>query len=277
MIPKIIHYCWFGENPLPESAKKCIASWRKFFPEYKIKEWNEDNFDVNSIPYTQQAYEAKKYAFVSDYARFWILYKYGGLYFDTDVEIIKPLDDIIERGPFMGIEVKANEGEYPQVAPGLGLGVTPGHNLYKVLLDKYATLRFLNEDGSLNQKTIVKYNTEVLQEQGLQPSNDLQEVAGVWIYPADYFNPLDSLTGKLKLTDNTRSIHWYMNSWSDSSAFRQWLSRMSHRLFGTRIHNIKNTFTGLNNYDTSCVISTNLLVGSYFDDTFLDVIVWSMG
>lgn len=242
VIPKIIHYCWFGGNALPESAKKCIASWKKYLPDYQIKEWNEDNFDVNSIPYTHQAYEAKKYAFVSDYARFWILYKYGGLYFDTDVEIIKPMDDIIERGPFMGIEVKANEGEYPQVAPGLGLGATPDHNLYKILLDKYTTLRFLNEDGSLNQKTIVKYNTEVLQEQGLQPSNDLQVVAGVWIYPADYFNPLDSLTGKLKLTENTRSIHWYMNSWSDSSAFRQWLSRMSHRLFGIRIHNIKKCF-----------------------------------
>lgn len=273
VIPKIIHYCWFGGNPLPESAKKCIASWRKFLPDYEIWQWVEDPFnenslnanegrcktedgrtataydnklfdklmpfDVNSIPYTQQAYEAKKYAFVSDYARFWILYKYGGLYFDTDVEIIKPLDDIIERGPFMGIEVRAKEGEYPQVAPGLGLGVTPGHELYQVLLDKYATLRFLNEDGTLNQKTIVKYNTEVLQEQGLLPSNDLQEVAGVWIYPADYFNPLDSLTGKLKLTDNTRSIHWYMNSWSDSSAFRQWLSRMSHRLFGTKLHQLK--------------------------------------
>ena len=295
MIPKIIHYCWFGGNPLPESAKKCIASWRKFLPDYEIWQWSEEElvssnpndfrtlgvrrgarastndnqnslspalpnregdnkregeklydkilpFDVNSIPYTQQAYEAKKYAFVSDYARFWILYKYGGLYFDTDVEVIKPLDDIIERGPFMGIEVRAKEGEYPEVAPGLGLGVTPGHELYKVLLDKYATLRFLNEDGTLNQKTIVKYNTEVLQEQGLLPSNDLQEVAGVWIYPADYFNPLDSLTGKLKLTDNTRSIHWYMNSWSDSSAIRQWLSRMSHRIFGTKLNQIRKMF-----------------------------------
>lgn len=283
MIPKIIHYCWFGRNPLPESAKKCIASWRKFLPDYEIWQWSEEElvssepndnvdhddnslspalplreggknenendlfdkilgFDVNSIPYTQEAYEAKKYAFVSDYARFWILYKYGGLYFDTDVEIIKPMDDIIERGPFMGIEVKVKEGEYPQVNPGLGLGITPGHNLYKVLLDKYATLRFLNEDGSLNQKTIVKYNTEVLQELGLLPSNEIQVVSGVWIYPVDYFNPLDSLTGKLKLTDNTRSIHWYMNSWSDSSAFRQWLSRMSHRLFGMSIHNMKKWF-----------------------------------
>ena len=101
MIPKVIHYCWFGRNPLPPLAIKCIESWKKFLPDYEIKGWNEDNFDVNIIPYTQEAYQAKKYAFVSDYARFWILYKYGGIYFDTDVEVIRPLDDIIARGPFM--------------------------------------------------------------------------------------------------------------------------------------------------------------------------------
>ncbi len=107
MIPKVIHYCWFGGNPLPESAQKCIASWRKFLPDYEIKEWNESNFDVNAIPYTAQAYAAKKYAFVSDYARFSILYDNGGLYFDTDVEVIRPMDDIIENGPFMGFEIDA--------------------------------------------------------------------------------------------------------------------------------------------------------------------------
>lgn len=269
MIPKIIHYCWFGHNPLPESAQKCIASWRKFFPDYEIWQWSEmgleassnlddnDNvnclydklmgFDVNSIQYTREAYEAKKYAFVSDYARFWLLYKYGGLYFDTDVEVIKPMDDIIERGPFMGIEVASQNGGAPKVAPGLGLGVNPGLGLYKTLLDKYATLKFRNEDGTLNQKTIVTYNTEVLLESGLRSTNEIQEVAGVWIYPADYFNPLDSLTGKLKLTDNTRSIHWYMNSWDDSSLLRQWLSRMSHRIFGMKLHKVLNRLKGLPN------------------------------
>ena len=235
MIPKIIHYCWFGRNPLPESALKCIASWRKFFPDYEIKEWNEDNFDVNMIQYTKEAYEAKKYAFVSDYARFWILYKYGGIYFDTDVEVIKTMDDIVERGPFMGIEVPSENGTYPKVAPGLGLGVTQAHPLYKVLLEMYETLRFKNEDGTLNQKTIVIYNSEVLRENGLNPTNELQEVAGVWIYPDDYFNPLDSLTGRLELTENTRSIHWYMGSWSDKGQLYRWLSRMFHRLFGTRL------------------------------------------
>ena len=281
MIPKIIHYCWFGGNPLPESEKKCIASWRKFLPDYEIWQWSEgelvssdanhnDNddddelralearrgarastnvdvnhlfdklmpFDVNSIPYTQQAYEAKKYAFVSDYARFRILYKYGGLYFDTDVEIIKPLDDIIERGPFMGIEL-IDKDCFPKVNPGLGLGMSDGNIVLKSLLEKYSNLQFIGESGELNLKTIVDYTSEVLRDYGLEPNKSIQEVAGVWIYPTDYFNPLDSLTGRLKLTDNTRSIHWYMNSWSDSSALRQWLSRMSHRLFGMKLHHLK--------------------------------------
>lgn len=105
MIPKIIHYCWFGRGPLPELAQKCIASWKKYLPDYEIKEWNEDNFDVNIIPYTAEAYQAKKYAFVSDYARFWIMYHYGGIYFDTDVEVIRPMDDIVANGNFMGFEV----------------------------------------------------------------------------------------------------------------------------------------------------------------------------
>ena len=110
MIPKIIHYCWFGRNPLPESAVKCINSWKKYFPDYEIKEWNEDNFEVNIIPYTREAYEAKKYAFVSDYARMWILYHHGGLYFDTDVEVVKPLDDIIRGGNFLGVEQEVEGG-----------------------------------------------------------------------------------------------------------------------------------------------------------------------
>ena len=146
MIPKIIHYCWFGRNPLPQSAIKCINSWKKFFPDYEIKEWNEDNFDVNIIPYTAEAYEAKKYAFVSDYARFWILYHHGGIYFDTDVEVIKPFDDILERGPFMGREQGAfiknicgtsYNGNGFGVAPGLGIGATSGLELYKEFLKSF--------------------------------------------------------------------------------------------------------------------------------------------
>lgn len=238
MIPKVIHYCWFGRNPFPESAVKCINSWKKFFPDYEIKEWNEDNFDVNIIPYTKEAYESKKYAFVSDYARMWILYHFGGLYFDTDVEVIKPMDDIVARGPFMGIEVEAKEEDVPLVAPGLGLGVTPGLGLYRDILDYYAPLHFIEEDGSVNQITVVKHVTTVLVLNGLKITNDTQQVAGVWIYPRDYFNPLESLTGKLIITENTRSIHWYMNSWSDRSKLYQAISKISHRLFGLTLHKL---------------------------------------
>lgn len=244
MIPKIIHYCWFGRTPLPESAIKCINSWRQFFPDYEIKEWNEDNFDVNIIPYTAEAYSAKKYAFVSDYARFWILYHYGGLYFDTDVEVIKAMDDIVERGGFMGIEVNGENGNYPQVAPGLGLGIESKHPVYKAILDYYQDLHYLDEKGAPNNITVVKHNTGVLIKNGLRQTNELQEVIGIWIYPRDYFNPLDDLTGKLNKTSNTRTIHWYTRTWSDSPSWRIKLSRCSHRVFGMRIHKIKKLLKG---------------------------------
>ena len=214
-IPRIIHYCWFGKNPLPPLAVKCIESWKKYLPDYEIKEWNEDNFDVNIIPYTQEAYEAKKYAFVSDYARFWILYKYGGLYFDTDVEVIKPLDDIIARGPFMGCEKDAmSDGTMAlAVAPGLGLGVNPGLGLYNEMLNLYREIHFVKPDGGFNFKTVVDYTTEELCKYGLQRVNSIQLCAGIWIYPKEYFCPIDYKTNKIHVTNNTRAIHHYAGSW----------------------------------------------------------------
>lgn len=233
MIPKIIHYCWFGRNPLPESAVKCINSWMKYFPDYEIKEWNEDNFDVNIIPYTREAYEAKKYAFVSDYARMWILYRYGGIYFDTDVEVIKPMDDIVARGPFMGIEVEVKGENFSFVNPGLGLGTPPGLDIYRDILDYYHQSHFLLDDGTFNMFAIVKITTAALCSHGLSSSNELQQVAGVWIYPRDYFNPLDDNTGKLVITDNTRSIHWYTKTWlKKQNPLRTWIVRRIHRYFG---------------------------------------------
>ena len=230
MIPKIIHYCWFGHNPLPPLAIKCIESWKKFLPDYEIREWNEDNFDVNAIPYSQEAYASKKYAFVSDYARFEILHKYGGLYFDTDVELIKPLDDILVKGPFMGCENEVGrEGATAlAVAPGLGLGVNPGLGLYKEILDLYATLHFMRPDGSLNQKTVVQYTTEILYRYGLRNVNELQQVAGIWIYPKDYFCPISTYDGKLRLTANTVSIHHYAQSWISPShrILRNWVLKI---------------------------------------------------
>ena len=197
MIPKIIHYCWFGHNPLPNSAIKCINSWKKFFPDYEIREWNEDNFDVESIPYMAEAYHMKKYAFVSDYARFWVLYYHGGLYFDTDVE------------------------------------VSPGFRLYKSILDYYGALHFVDADGNMIPGTVVKHTTDVLVLYGLRFTDEIQEVAGVWIYPQDYFNPLDDATGRLNITKNTRSIHWYSKTWVDNyGPARIKITRWIHRIFG---------------------------------------------
>lgn len=226
MIPKKIHYCWFGRNPLPDSALKCIASWKKFLPDYEIIEWNEDNFDVNSIPYTRQAYEAKKYAFVSDYARFKILYEHGGLYFDTDVEVIRPMDDILSRGGFMGYE---NERH---VAPGLGMASEPGTPLYAEIINHYSTELFKTDTG-FNTNTVGEHVTAILKRHGLTYTGDIQKIGDVFIYPPEWFNPLDDATGRLRTTKNTVSIHWYTKSWLDNnSALRTWSSRMFHRFFG---------------------------------------------
>ena len=233
MIPKIIHYCWFGRGEKPKLALKCIESWKRFLPDYEIKEWNEDNFDVNIVPYTAEAYSAKKYAFVSDYARFWILYHEGGLYFDTDVEVIKPMGDIVDRGGFMGIEVDGKSGNFPWIAPGLGLGVEAGNEIYKAIIDYYAAQRYLDADGTPSNTTVVKHATKVLMSHGLKPTNGLQQVGSLWIYPKDYFNPLDNNTGRLKITDHTVSIHWYAKSWIlNKKPLRDQVVRLIHRYFG---------------------------------------------
>lgn len=232
MIPKIIHYCWFGHNPLPSSAIKCINSWKTFFPDYEIKEWNEDNFDVNIIPYTQEAYEAKKYAFVSDYARFWILYKYGGLYFDTDVEVIKPMDDIVAQGPFMGFE-KPNEnikGSIAMPAPGLGLLAEQGQPIYKEILNYYDGIHYCDENGVMLPGTVVQHVTKVLEKYGLKTNNEIQVIGGITIYPSDVFCPMDSTTGIIDIKPNTVSIHHYTCSWMDQKSLRFRLHLLKNKL-----------------------------------------------
>ena len=216
MIPKIIHYCWFGRKPLPPLAIKCIESWKKYLPDYEIKEWNEDNFNVYSIPYTQEAYQAKKYAFVSDYARFWILYNYGGLYFDTDVELIKPINDIIEQGDFWGCEGSLYNINTIAINPGVGIGCRVQHPFYKKILDYYATLHFF----SSNNTTIVKYTTDIMKQYGWEQQNTIQKIYNMTIYPIDYFSPIDIITKKIIKTNNTRSIHWYTGSWEDFNLFK---------------------------------------------------------
>ncbi len=210
-IPQCIHYCWFGRGPLPELALKCLASWKKYLPDYEIIEWNEDKFDINAVNYTREAYDAKKFAFVSDYARYWILYKYGGLYFDTDVEVIKPIDDIVAKGSFMGCESLGDD--FALVNPGLGIGATAGHPFYKEMLDRYSNLHFIDSEGKLNLQTVVYYTTESLKEFGLRNIDAMQNVQDLWIYPKEYFCPKNYDTGVVNLTANTRTIHHYSASW----------------------------------------------------------------
>lgn len=216
-IPHIIHYCWFGHQPMPELLARCIKSWKHYFPDYEIKVWTEDNFDVLSIPYTAEAYHLNMYAFVSDYVRFWTLYHYGGIYFDTDVEIISPLEDIIASGPFMGFEPLAGSSQnlpYGMINPGLGIGFTKGHPYLKLVMEYYQKDHFVGWNGRYTGNVGAKaiqfldfYHKEVL-EGGIVRVND------ILIYPPDYFCPLNCYTGEMHLTENTRTIHHYMASWA---------------------------------------------------------------
>ena len=223
MIPKIIHYCWFGRNPLPELAQKCIASWKKYLPDYEIKEWNEENFDVNIIPYTAEAYAMKKYAFVSDYARFWILHKYGGIYFDTDVEVIRPIDDIIARGNFMDFETDPN----PAKGDASNASVNPGLGIIEKMMHYYDGQHFVHEAVMKNQITVVHIATKVLRDNGLKNVAGIQEVAGCYIYPAEYFCPINVTTGRIHVEKNTRTIHHYAGTWVDKKfSLKEFVKRL---------------------------------------------------
>lgn len=220
MIPKIIHYCWFGGNPLPPSALKCIESWKKYCPDYKIIEWNESNYDVNKNRYMSDAYKEKKWAFVSDYARLDVIYQYGGVYFDTDVELIKPIDYLLKNKLFCGWEERDQNYrlKYPNfensVNFGLGYGAEKGNIILRDILDLYDHLSFYNTDGSLNLVACPHYQTEILNKYGLDDSRrTLQRLKFATVYPEDFFSPKSITTGKINLTKNTVSIHHFSMSW----------------------------------------------------------------
>lgn len=227
MIPKIIHYCWFGGKPLPKYAKRKIASWKLFFPDYEIREWNEGNYDVNFIPYTAKAYKEGKYAFVSDFARYWILFQEGGIYFDTDVEVIRSFEDIINKGPFLGIE---KNDKIISINPGLGMGAKPKMEFYGKMIDFYSNLKI--EDSSRIEPYLVSKTSQFLIENGFLQEDHLQLIDDIYIYPNDYFNPLNDYTGKITITPNTLSIHYYAKSWIKGyNPLRNYLTRKYHLLF----------------------------------------------
>lgn len=224
MIPKIIHYCWFGRNPKPKLAERCIASWKRYCPDYEIVEWNEDNFDVNMNGYTRMCYEQKKYAFLSDYARLVVVAKHGGVYFDTDVEVVKPFDAMLQRSAFFGFE------DAKHVNTGIGFGGEANNRLICAMLAEYETL-LSGEKGVIGCPLL---NTQALVKHGLILNGEKQQLDQAVVYPVEWFNPYDDPTGRLNKTKNTYSIHWYSKSWmSKGKILRSKLTKPLHRIFGT--------------------------------------------
>lgn len=210
MIPKVIHYCWFGKNSKSSSVKKYIDSWKKYCPEYDIVEWNEENFDVNANLYCKQAYDNKKWAFATDYARLFIIYNNGGIYLDTDVELIKPLDSLLDCDCFIGRQ------QGFQVNTGAGFGACKGHPLIKIMLDDYDYIPFIKENGEMDLCTCPHRNSRWLFENGLRKDDSYQEICNARIYPIEYFSPKDAWTRVITKTANTISIHHCGASWSES-------------------------------------------------------------
>jgi hypothetical protein len=209
VIPKIIHYCWFGEREIPDSDKKNIEGWKRLNPKYQIMFWNEDNYDIQNSKniYMKQAYEAKKLGFVPDYVRTNIIYRYGGFYFDTDVELLKPLDSLLDYKCIMGFQDK------DFVNHGHGFAAEPQHPLIKGILDVYEHLRFINEDGSLNLIPSPVYLSDYLETQGLTRNNQKQYIGDAIIFPSEYFCPIDYVSRTSQITNNTYGIHHYAESW----------------------------------------------------------------
>ena len=221
MIPKKIHYCWFGRGEKPKLAKKCIESWKTFCPDYKIIEWNEDNIDVNMNAYTKMCYEQKNYAFLSDYVRLVAVFENGGIYFDTDVEAVKPFDELLPNKAFFGFETK----DY--VNTGHGFGAEAKAEILKALIDAYDRVI----DGQHGTVGCPVLNTEALVKNGFEMNGETQTRNGVVVYAKEYFNPFNDNTGVLTKTDNTYSIHWYGKTWMDrKDIVRNKLTRVIHRM-----------------------------------------------
>ena len=225
MIPKKIHYCWLGGGKKPKLAEKCIKSWKKYCPGYEIIEWNESNLDISSFPlYTRQAYEKKKWGFVPDYIRLWLIYNYGGIYLDTDVELIKKPDDLLEHPAFFGFE------DSGFVALGLMFGGEAGNRLIKEMMDDYLNRSFIKEDGSLDLTASPYINTKIFEKHGLVCDNSFQKIdALAVVFPTEYFCPLGYYSGKLQITDNTYSIHHFMASWQTEEQKQTRGSRIKER------------------------------------------------
>ncbi|MBO5082292.1 MAG: glycosyl transferase [Lachnospiraceae bacterium] len=229
MIPKKIHYCWFGRNPKSELALKCIESWKQKLPDYEMIEWNEDTFDINENVFCKEAYEAKKWAFVTDYVRLKVLYEYGGIYMDTDVEVLDSLEDFLSNRAFSGFEDNCS------VPTGI-MASEAKHPFFAELLAYYNNRHFTLEDGTYDVTTNVQIITETASNKGLRLDNTMQVVEDFAFYPNDYFCPMSWKTRKLNITKNTKTIHHFAGSWL-SEDIRKSNKRYQFvvRLFGEKV------------------------------------------
>lgn len=205
-IPKKIHYCWFGGNQIPEKYQTWMESWRKYCPDYEIIEWNESNYNISKNHYMQQAYKSKKWAFVSDYARLDIIYEQGGIYLDTDVELIRSLDELLYQNAFCGFQ------EDLRVAFGLGFGAIKNFELIRNILEEYAELDFYEENNNERMKASPFYQTKVLKDFGLKDNGELQYIKDMTVYPVTVLSGRSSVGANLK-TEHTFAIHHFEGSW----------------------------------------------------------------
>lgn len=210
MIPKIIHYCWFGKKPLPKKYAKYIAGWRELCPDYEVIEWNENNFDINCCDYTREAAETGKWAFVSDVARLDILHKFGGFYLDTDIELLKPLDSLLTFGVVAGFEDES------KIHTGI-IGAEKGNKLIQEWRQAYEGAHFILENGKLNLKTNVERITESCIRYGLKTDGSLQKIASLTVLPKEYLCPQSPFCIKKTISENTIAWHHFSGSWKTIS------------------------------------------------------------
>lgn len=238
-IPKVIYYCWFGKGELPKLAQKCIKSWKKYCPDYKIVCISEENFDVSQNRYAYEAYEAGKWAFVSDYARLKVLYDNGGIYFDTDVQLIKPLDKLIEETGYMGFD---DNGD---ISTGLGFACEKRNELVAALLADYDGISFILPDGTYDLTPCPDRNTKTLVRLGMDIDNKDQVFMGIQMLPEDYLCPMKYYTGRKIITENTYSIHHFCASWISPTAKRTLFVKrivgvkLYDKLYGKFLHKLK--------------------------------------
>lgn len=203
---KTIHYCWFGRGEKPKLVKKCIESWKKNLPDYSLVEWNEDNFDISKNQFVAEAYSDRNFAFVSDYVRAFVLYNYGGIYMDTDVEVLGSFDRFLNDTVFLGFE----EGNFVGTCV---MGIEKGHELMKNYLDHYESMTYFNEDGTKYKDTNVVLLTKLLDKRGLVRNNEFQKVGDISVYPRTFFSPYDYINGISYITDDSVAIHHFAQLW----------------------------------------------------------------